>query len=91
MDRLFVLFSKEILCVVQGRVSTEADARLSFDRKAQIDQSVKLVKVRTKNFRSLNQYKILSTFTYRTRAIITRSRIVSALRIVSAENRGFVN
>ena len=31
MDRLFVAFGKEILKIVPGRVSTEVDARLSFD------------------------------------------------------------
>lgn len=44
MDRLFVLFGKEILSVVDGRVSTEVDARLSFDKQAQIDKAVKLIK-----------------------------------------------
>jgi transaldolase len=34
MDRLFVLFGCEILKVVPGRVSTEVDARLSFDTGA---------------------------------------------------------
>ena len=31
MDRLAVNFGKEILKIVPGRVSTEVDARLSFD------------------------------------------------------------
>ncbi|KAG8936177.1 sedoheptulose-7-phosphate:D-glyceraldehyde-3- phosphate transaldolase [Tulasnella sp. 419] len=34
MDRLLVEFGKEILAIVPGRVSTEVDARLSFDKQA---------------------------------------------------------
>src|SRR3954470_17198705 len=34
MDRLAVNFGKEILKIVPGRVSTEVDARYSFDRDA---------------------------------------------------------
>lgn len=36
MDKLFVLFGKEILQHIPGRVSTEVDARLSFDKEAQV-------------------------------------------------------
>jgi transaldolase len=36
MDRLAVNFGKEILKIVPGRVSTEVDARLSFDTEASI-------------------------------------------------------
>merc|ERR1719228_1420546 len=45
MDRLFVLFGKEILSVVDGRVSTEVDARLSFDKEAQVAKAIKLIKM----------------------------------------------
>ncbi|KAF8833944.1 transaldolase [Paxillus ammoniavirescens] len=34
MDRLLVEFGKEILAIIPGRVSTEVDARLSFDPEA---------------------------------------------------------
>ncbi|KAF8436478.1 hypothetical protein L210DRAFT_3451933 [Boletus edulis BED1] len=34
MDRLLVEFGKEILNIIPGRVSTEVDARLSFDQEA---------------------------------------------------------
>jgi len=43
MDRLFVDFGCEILKVVEGRVSTEVDARLSFDREAQVAKALKLI------------------------------------------------
>ena len=36
VDKMFVLFGVEILKKVPGRVSTEVDARLSFDKEAQI-------------------------------------------------------
>jgi transaldolase len=42
MDRLFVLFGLEILKHVPGRVSTEVDARLSFDTEASIAKARQL-------------------------------------------------
>ncbi|CAJ0954882.1 unnamed protein product, partial [Mesorhabditis belari] len=36
MDRLFVVFAKEILQLIPGRVSVEVDARLSFNKEASI-------------------------------------------------------
>merc|ERR1711990_1129736 len=43
MDKLFVDFGAEILKVVEGRVSTEVDARLSFDKDAQVAKALKLI------------------------------------------------
>lgn len=43
MDMLCVLFGCEILKIIPGRVSTEIDARLSFDTKASVDKAVKLI------------------------------------------------
>jgi transaldolase len=43
MDRLAVNFGKEILKIVPGRVSTEVDARLSFDRDASIAKARELI------------------------------------------------
>lgn len=40
---LFVMFGNEILKVIPGRVSTEIDARLSFDCKASVQKAVKLI------------------------------------------------
>jgi len=42
-DKLFVLFGKEILKIVPGRVSTEVDARLSFDVDGQIAKAKRLI------------------------------------------------
>jgi transaldolase len=43
IDRLSVAFGQEILGIVPGRVSTEVDARLSFDTAATIDKAHKLI------------------------------------------------
>ena len=43
VDRVLVRFGLEILKVVPGRVSTEVDARLSFDTAATIDRAHRLV------------------------------------------------
>ncbi|XP_057313913.1 transaldolase-like [Hydractinia symbiolongicarpus] len=43
IDKLFVKFGMEILKVVPGRVSTEVDARLSFDKEGQIEKAKKLI------------------------------------------------
>lgn len=45
MDRLAVNFGLEILKVVPGRVSTEVDARLSFDTKATIEKARFLIRL----------------------------------------------
>lgn len=43
MDRLLVEFGKEILAIVPGRVSTEVDARLSFDKDATIKKALDII------------------------------------------------
>jgi transaldolase len=43
MDRLLVNFGVEILKAVPGRVSTEVDARLSFDQKASIEKAQRII------------------------------------------------
>jgi len=43
MDKLFVLFGVEILKIIPGRVSTEVDARLSFDKEASIKKARHLI------------------------------------------------
>ena len=42
-DRLAVLIGREILKLVPGRVSTEVDARLSFDEAASIEKAKRLI------------------------------------------------
>ncbi|QSZ35390.1 hypothetical protein DSL72_008260 [Monilinia vaccinii-corymbosi] len=43
LDRLLVEFGKEILKVVPGKVSTEVDARFSFDTKATINKALRII------------------------------------------------
>ena len=43
IDRLFVAFGQEILKIIPGRVSTEVDARLSFDTQATMDKARRLI------------------------------------------------
>jgi len=43
LDRLLVEFGKEILKIVPGKVSTEVDARLSFDKQASIDKALHII------------------------------------------------
>ena len=45
MDSILVNFGKAILKIVPGRVSTEVDARLSFDTKATIAKARKIIKL----------------------------------------------
>lgn len=43
MDRLLVEFGKEILKIIPGKVSTEVDARFSFDKTATINKALHLI------------------------------------------------
>jgi transaldolase len=43
IDRLLVLFGQEILKIVPGRVSTEVDARLSFDREGSVAKAREII------------------------------------------------
>ncbi|KAF3014256.1 sedoheptulose-7-phosphate:D-glyceraldehyde-3- phosphate transaldolase [Neopestalotiopsis sp. 37M] len=43
VDRLLVEFGKEILKIIPGKVSTEVDARFSFDTKASVDKALHII------------------------------------------------
>ncbi|WP_250471926.1 transaldolase [Caballeronia sp. GAFFF1] len=45
IDHLLIAFGTEILKIVPGRVSTEVDARLSFDTKGSIDKGLEIIKL----------------------------------------------
>jgi transaldolase len=45
MDRLIVRFGTEILQIIPGRVSTEVDARLSFDTQASVARGERLIEL----------------------------------------------
>ncbi|KAL1492195.1 hypothetical protein ABEB36_012678 [Hypothenemus hampei] len=58
MDILCVLFGIEILKIVPGRVSTEVDARLSFDTKASVNKARKIIQL-YKEYGSIDKDRIL--------------------------------
>ncbi|CZS98103.1 probable transaldolase [Rhynchosporium agropyri] len=45
LDRLLVEFGKEILKIVPGKVSTEVDARFSFDTKGSVDKALHIIEL----------------------------------------------
>ena len=45
IDQLLTLFGREILKIVPGRVSTEVDARLSFDAQATVEKARHLIEI----------------------------------------------
>lgn len=45
VDRLFVYFGTEILKIIPGRVSTEVDARLSFDTDAMMQKALRFIEL----------------------------------------------
>ncbi|KAI7904583.1 transaldolase [Cokeromyces recurvatus] len=56
-DKLLVNFGSEILKIVPGRVSTEVDARLSFDTEATISKALALIKLYEEN--GVNKERVL--------------------------------
>ena len=78
LDRLMVNFGLEILKIVPGRVSTETDARLSFDTKGTINKARQLISMYEKSGISRNRIliKIASTWEgIRAAKILTREGI----------------
>lgn len=49
MDMTCVLFGLEILKIIPGRVSTEVDARLSFDKDASVEKAKRLIALYEEN------------------------------------------
>ncbi|MEM1057610.1 MAG: transaldolase [Verrucomicrobiota bacterium] len=49
IDHVLIAFGLEILKIVPGRVSTETDARLSFDKAGSIEKGKELIKLYEKN------------------------------------------
>jgi transaldolase len=46
LDSLLVQFGKEILQIIPGKVSTEVDARFSFDTEASVTKALHIIDVR---------------------------------------------
>ncbi|KAL8387376.1 hypothetical protein RB595_009947 [Gaeumannomyces hyphopodioides] len=64
LDRLLVEFGKEILKIIPGKVSTEVDARYSFDTKASVDKALHIIQLYEKEGISKDRVliKIASTW-----------------------------
>ncbi|PYH98661.1 transaldolase, partial [Aspergillus ellipticus CBS 707.79] len=64
LDRLLVEFGKKILEIIPGKVSTEVDARFSFDTKASVDKALHIIKLYEENGISRDRIliKIASTW-----------------------------
>ena len=45
LDHLLVQFGSKILEIIPGKVSTEVDARFSFDTQASIDKALHIIEV----------------------------------------------
>ena len=45
LDRLLVEFGKEILQIVPGKISTEVDARFSFDIEGSVKKALHIIDV----------------------------------------------
>lgn len=45
LDRLLVAFGQEILKIIPGKVSTEVDARFSFDTQASVNKALRIIQV----------------------------------------------
>jgi transaldolase len=63
-DRLLILFGTEILKIVPGRVSTETDARLSFDADALVKKGRQLIALYEKHGTSRERVLIKIASTY---------------------------
>merc|ERR1711997_48936 len=64
VDKMFVLFGCEILKIVPGRVSTEVDARLSFDKEGQVERAKRLIKMYAEEGVDINRILIKLSSTW---------------------------
>ena len=49
LDRLLVEFGREILQIVPGKVSTEVDAKLSFDKDRSLEKARHIIEVNSQS------------------------------------------
>lgn len=59
LDKLTVTFGNEILKIIPGRVSTELDARLSYDTQACIDKCKHLIALYEGMFLNFGNFRVL--------------------------------
>ncbi|KAJ5360726.1 Aldolase-type TIM barrel [Penicillium concentricum] len=64
LDRLLVQFGKEILNIIPGKVSTEVDAKLSFDTQGSVDKALEIIKLYADNGISKDRVLIKIASTY---------------------------
>ncbi|KAJ6070496.1 hypothetical protein N7467_011815 [Penicillium canescens] len=64
LDRLLVEFGKEILKIIPGKVSTEVDAKLSFDTQGSINKALEIIKLYEENGISKDRILIKIASTY---------------------------
>ncbi|KAJ5745344.1 hypothetical protein N7520_010526 [Penicillium odoratum] len=64
MDHLLVEFGKEILKIIPGKVSTEVDAKLSFDTEASVNKALEIIKLYKENGISKDRVLIKIASTY---------------------------
>ena len=69
LDNLLVQFGKEILNVVPGKVSTEVDARFSFDTKASVNKALRIIDVSKLRIANTKMKKLTSSSCTRSRAL----------------------
>jgi hypothetical protein len=77
LDRLLVEFGKEILQIVPGKVSTEVDARFSFDKQGSIDKALHIIDVR--NTRASSYCFLSNTISYTNKSAYRKSVFSSKL------------
>ncbi len=85
LDRLLVEFGKEILAIVPGKVSTEVDARFSFDTQATIDKALHIIDVRC--VQVLSQYLPLTLLSSTNRLALTSHAFSSRLLLPGRVSR----
>jgi transaldolase len=64
LDRLLVEFGKEILNIIPGKVSTEVDAKLSFDTQGSVNKALEIIKLYEENGISKDRILIKIASTY---------------------------
>ncbi|KAJ5345385.1 hypothetical protein N7452_003389 [Penicillium brevicompactum] len=64
LDRLLVQFGKEILNIIPGKVSTEVDAKLSFDTEGSVKKALEIIELYKQNGISKDRVLIKIASTY---------------------------
>ncbi len=87
LDRLLVEFGKEILKIVPGKVSTEVDARFSFDVQGSINKALHIIEVRWKLSSLCTFASLIFYSSTKTKALARSESSSSSLRLGKASKR----